>query len=109
MRQLADLRDVRHAAAAMVGTLQVTSDEEGGEIVEGDTGFTAHVEGPQQNNTAVLYSHTVCLDVTVTAMCCFQWEFASVEPSCSGISSQRRGSHGLHCRVARREPVLGDA
>ena len=45
VRQLADLRDVRHAAAAMVGTLQVTSDEEGGEIVEGDTGFTAHVEG----------------------------------------------------------------
>ncbi len=47
VRQLADLRDVRHAAAAMVGTLQVTSDEEGGEIVEGDTGFTAHVEGPR--------------------------------------------------------------
>ncbi len=45
MRQLENARDLRHAAMAMAGTLQVTSDEEAGEAVEGDTGFTAHVEG----------------------------------------------------------------
>ena len=48
VQQIGNARDLRHAAMAMAGTLQVTSDDEAGEAVEGDTGFTAHIEGDAQ-------------------------------------------------------------